>query len=166
MTTINLLQQLTTSINGEMQDLLVAPQWTLLRLLRDELDMTGTKEGCSNGNCGACTVIIDGRTANSCLVLAAEIDGREVTTVEGIAKNGQLNAVQQALLDHSALQCGFCTPGIVVAASALLRSTPAPTPTEVREELAGNLCRCTGYTPIVNAVVEAGARFRAGEASL
>jgi carbon-monoxide dehydrogenase small subunit len=166
MTTLNSLQQITTSINGETQDLLVAPEWTLLRLLRDELDMTGAKEGCSNGNCGACTVIIDGRTANSCLVLAAEIDGREVTTIEGIAKNGQLNAVQQALLDHSALQCGFCTPGIVVAASALLRAAPAPTPTQVREELAGNLCRCTGYEPIVNAVVEAGAKFRAGEANL
>ena len=166
MTPPDVLQQIATSINGETQDLLVAPEWTLLRLLRDGLDMTGTKEGCSNGNCGACTVIIDGRTANSCLVLAAEINGREVTTIEGIANNGQLNAVQQALLDHSALQCGFCTPGIVVQATALLRTNPATTDAEVREELAGNLCRCTGYAPIVNAVVEAGAMFRAGEANL
>ena len=149
--------QITTTVNGDERDLLVEPGWTLLRVLRDELLLTGTKEGCSNGNCGACTVILDGRTANSCLVLAAEADGREVTTVEGIAYGAELNAVQEAFLQDASMQCGFCTPGFIVAATVLLRSNPAPTDEEIRLGLAGNLCRCTGYDKIVRGVQDAAA---------
>jgi carbon-monoxide dehydrogenase small subunit len=140
------------NVNGEKQELLVEPDWTLLETLRDRLRLTGTKEGCSNGNCGACTVLVDGRTACSCLVLAAEADGREVVTVEGIADHGRLTVLQDAFVKEGGLQCGFCTPGFLISASALLRRTPMPTEHEIRLNLAGNLCRCTGYDKIVRSV--------------
>ncbi|MBI4218960.1 MAG: (2Fe-2S)-binding protein [Chloroflexi bacterium] len=145
------------SVNAEQKEIMVEPFWTLLRTLRDELLLMGTKEGCSNGNCGACTVLIDGKTVNSCLVLAPEVDGQEVLTVEGIARNGKLSPVQEAFVEEGALQCGFCTPGFIVSATALLRRIPAPTEEEIRLNLAGNLCRCTGYDKIVKAVQRASA---------
>ncbi len=143
------------TINGDPQEILVEPHWTLLETIRDHLRLTGTKEGCSNGNCGACTVIVDGRTANSCLVLAPEADGREITTVEGIASGVRLSPVQEAFVRDGAWQCGFCTPGLIVSATALLKQIPAPTEEEIRLNLAGNLCRCTGYDKIVRAVEDA-----------
>ncbi|MBI4298309.1 MAG: (2Fe-2S)-binding protein [Chloroflexi bacterium] len=139
-------------VNGEQQEILVQPYQTLLSALRDELRLTGTKEGCSNGNCGACTVIVNGRTADSCLVLAAEANGAEVTTVEGLSQNGQLHPVQKAFMKYGALQCGFCTPGFLLSAKYLLDSNPNPTEHEIRLAIAGNLCRCTGYDKIVRAI--------------
>ena len=146
-----------TTINGELQEFLCEPRQSLLEVLRDVLGMTGTKEGCNNGNCGACSVILDGRLVDSCLVLAPEIDGQTVTTIEGIAHNGQLDPLQQTFLENAALQCGICTPGFIVAARALLDSNAHPTEHEIRYWLAGNLCRCTGYDKIVKAVQAAAA---------
>ncbi|MBI4305889.1 MAG: (2Fe-2S)-binding protein [Chloroflexi bacterium] len=143
------------SVNAEQKEIMVEPYWTLLRTLRDELMLTGTKEGCSNGNCGACTVMVDGKTVNSCLVLAPEVSGQEVLTVEGIARNGKLSRVQEAFVQEGALQCGFCTPGFIVSTTALLHRIPNPTEEEIRLNLAGNLCRCTGYDKIVRAVQRA-----------
>jgi carbon-monoxide dehydrogenase small subunit len=142
-------------VNGQPQEMLVEPDWTLLEMLRDRLRLTGTKEGCSNGNCGACTVLLDGRTVCSCLVLAAEADGREVTTVEGLADHGNLTALQDAFIKDGGLQCGFCTPGFLISATALLKRDPAPTEQEIRLNVAGNLCRCTGYDKIVRAIQDA-----------
>ena len=147
------------TVNGEEHELLVDSTWTLLETLRDQLRLTGTKEGCSNGNCGACTVLLDGRTACSCLVLAGEADGREVTTVEGLADHGHLSAVQEAFVNDGGLQCGFCTPGFLISATALLRRNPRPSEHEIRLNLAGNLCRCTGYDKIVRAVQDAAAQI-------
>lgn len=147
------------TVNGEKQEMLVEPDWTLLETLRDRLRLTGTKEGCSNGNCGACTVLLDGRTACSCLVLAAEADVREVITVEGLADHGRLTALQEAFVKDGGLQCGFCTLGFLISASALLKRTPQPTEQEIRLNLAGNLCRCTGYDKIVRAVQTAAAKM-------
>jgi carbon-monoxide dehydrogenase small subunit len=138
----------------------VDTSWTLLETLRDRLRLTGTKEGCSNGNCGACTVMINGRTANSCLVLAVEMDGNEITTIEGIATQGKLNPVQEAFIKDGALQCGFCTPGFIVSTTALLQRDPDPSEEEIRTKLAGNLCRCTGYDKIIMAVEDAAAMLR------
>ena len=149
------------TLNGDPQEVLVEPDWTLLRTIRDGLQMTGTKEGCSNGNCGACSVIVDGRVVNSCLVLAAEASGREITTVEGIADQDGLSPLQQAFVKNGALQCGFCTPGFIVSATTLLQRNPAPSDEEIRLGLAGNLCRCTGYDKIVRAVREAAETIRA-----
>ena len=154
------MKHISMTVNGDQHELLVDPGWTLLETLRDHLRLTGTKEGCSNGNCGACTVMIDGRTANSCLVLAAEMDGTEITTVEGIAKHGKLNPVQEAFIKDGALQCGFCTPGFIISAPALLQRNPNPTEEEIRTRLAGNLCRCTGYDKIIMAVEDAAAMLR------
>ena len=154
------MKHISMTVNGDQHELLVEPGWTLLETLRDHLRLTGTKEGCSNGNCGACTVMIDGRTANSCLVLAAEMDGAEITTVEGIAKHGKLNPVQEAFIKDGALQCGFCTPGFIISATALLQRNPNPTEEEIRTRLAGNLCRCTGYDKIIMAVEDAAAMLR------
>ncbi|MCH8816825.1 MAG: (2Fe-2S)-binding protein [Chloroflexi bacterium] len=154
------MKHISMTVNGDQHELLVDPGWTLLETLRDNLRLTGTKEGCSNGNCGACTVMIDGRTANSCLVLAAEMDGTEITTVEGIAKHGKLNPVQEAFIKDGALQCGFCTPGFIISATALLQRNPNPTEEEIRTRLAGNLCRCTGYDKIIMAVEDAAAMLR------
>ena len=125
----------------------------MLEILEDELGLTGAKEGCNNGNCGACNVILDGRLVNSCLVLSVEIDGREVETIEGLADPGKLHPLQQKFLEHAALQCGICTPGFIMASKALLDENPNPTEHEIRYWLAGNLCRCTGYDKIIRAVL-------------
>ena len=150
----------TTNINGDETEFLCEPEQTLLDVLRDELGMTGSKEGCSSGDCGACSVMLDGRLVCSCLVLGAEAEGREVATIEGMAVGEQLHPLQQKFLEHAALQCGICTPGILVAAKALLDRTDNPTETEVRYWLAGNLCRCTGYDKIVRAVMDAAIEMR------
>jgi carbon-monoxide dehydrogenase small subunit len=152
----------TTSINGEPAEFLAAPQESLLDALRNTLNLTGTKEGCGSGDCGACSVLVDGRLVCSCLMLAAEAEGHEITTIEGIAEGDKLHPIQQKFLDHAALQCGFCTPGFIVAAKALLDKNPDPTETEIRYWLAGNLCRCTGYDKIVRAVQDAAAEMRGG----
>jgi carbon-monoxide dehydrogenase small subunit len=144
-----------TTINGEASEFLCDPAESLLAALRDRLGLTGTKEGCSTGDCGACSVLLDGRLVASCLVLAAEAQGRSVTTIEGDAASDALHPVQQKFLEHAALQCGICTPGFIVAATALLDRNPAPSEQQVRYWLAGNLCRCTGYDKIVRAVLDA-----------
>jgi carbon-monoxide dehydrogenase small subunit len=139
-------------INGEQRQVETAANQTLLYLLRDDLGLTGTKDGCREGECGACTVLLDGEPVNSCLVLAGQADGHQVLTVEGLARSGQLHAVQRAFVEAGAVQCGFCTPGAILAAVALLSRTKSPTDQQVREALVGNLCRCTGYNKIVEAV--------------
>ena len=149
-----------TTINGEPAEFLCRPQQTLLEALRDELGLTGTKEGCATGDCGACSVTLDGRLVCSCLVLAVEVDGRDVGTIEGIAQGERLHPVQQKFLEHAALQCGVCTPGFIVAAVALLDRVPDPSEEETRFWLAGNLCRCTGYDKIIRAVLDAAAELR------
>ena len=146
---------ITATVNGDPVEYLCEPEQTLLDVLRDELDMTGTKEGCGTGDCGACSVLLDGRLVCACLVLGAEAAGREVATVEGLADGDRLHPLQKAFLQHAALQCGICTPGFLVAAKALLERNPDPSEHEVRYELAGNLCRCTGYDKIVRAVLAA-----------
>ena len=139
-------------VNGEDVEVLVKPWQTLLEVLRDELRLTGTKEGCSNGNCGACTVQFDGKAIDSCLALGLEADGHEITTIEGVAAGGSLHPIQQAFIDYGALQCGFCTPGFIVSAKALLERMPNPSEHDIRLNIAGNLCRCTGYDKIVRAI--------------
>jgi carbon-monoxide dehydrogenase small subunit len=150
------------TVNGRGRDVRVAPHHTLLEILREDLGLAGTKSCCLVGECGACTVILDGRGVDSCLVLAVEADGSEVTTIEGIAAGGRLSAVQQAFLDHAAAQCGFCIPGQIVSAHALLEANPCPTRAEVVDGLAGNLCRCAGYEQIIEAVLAAAATGTAG----
>jgi carbon-monoxide dehydrogenase small subunit len=147
--------QVQTRLNGEEVDFLCEPRQSLLEVLRDVLGLTGSKEGCNNGNCGACSVILDGVLVNSCCVLGVEVAGREVTTIEGIASPEGLHPLQQKFLEHAALQCGICTPGFIVAAKALLDKNPHPTEHQVRYWLAGNLCRCTGYDKIIRAVLDA-----------
>ncbi|MEW4487358.1 (2Fe-2S)-binding protein [Thalassoglobus sp. JC818] len=147
-----------TTINGESKSFLCEPRQTLLEVLRDSLDMTGTKEGCSNGNCGACTVLLDGKPVTSCLVLAVECEGSEIETIEGIADQDGLSPIQSAFLENAALQCGICTPGFIMSSKALLRDNPNPTEEEIRFYLAGNLCRCTGYDKIIDAVQDAATR--------
>ena len=144
-----------TTLNGEAVEFLCDARQSLLEVLRDDLGFTGTKEGCSNGNCGACSLQIDGVLVDSCLVFAAEADGKKVDTIEGLASPAQLHPLQQKFLEHAALQCGICTPGFIMAAKALLEKNPKPTEHEVRYWLAGNLCRCTGYDKIVRAVLDA-----------
>ena len=144
-----------TTVNGEAAEFLCEPRQSLLECLRDILSLTGTKEGCNDGNCGACTVIMDGRVVTSCLVLGVEAEGSQITTVEGIAAAGHLHPIQRAFLEGAALQCGICTPGFIVAAKALLDENPNPTEHEIRLWLANNLCRCTGYDKIVRAVQSA-----------
>lgn len=144
-----------TTVNGQQEEALCEVHQSLLDLLRDELGLTGTKEGCGTGDCGACTVLLDGRLVCSCLVLGVEAEGKEVTTIEGIAEPDRLHVVQQKFLEHAALQCGICTPGFIVAAKALLDKDPDPDETTIRYWLAGNLCRCTGYDKIVRAVQDA-----------
>jgi carbon-monoxide dehydrogenase small subunit len=150
----------TTTINGEPAEYLCDPQMSLLDALRDEMQLTGSKEGCGSGDCGACSVIVDGRLVCSCLMLAAEAQGKSVVTIEGIANGDELHPLQRKFLEHAALQCGFCTPGLLVAAKALLDQNPNPTETETRYWLAGNLCRCTGYDKIIRAVMDAAAEMR------
>ncbi len=153
---------ISTSINGEPVEFLCETQQTLLDVLRDELSLTGSKEGCGSGDCGACSVQIDGRLVCSCLVLGVEADGKNIETIEGMASGEKLHPLQKHFLEHAALQCGICTPGFLVAAKALLEKNPDPTETEVRYWLAGNLCRCTGYDKIVRAVMDAATEMRAG----
>lgn len=151
---------ITCSVNGAAQSVLADPRDTLLELLRDRLALTGTKEGCSNGNCGTCTVLLDGAAVNACLVLAAEVMGREVVTIEGVAPRDGLHPIQEALVAHGGTQCGFCTPGIVLAAKALLEANRDPSEADIRHAIAGNLCRCTGYGKIVEAIAAAAAGRR------
>jgi carbon-monoxide dehydrogenase small subunit len=139
-------------LNGKVVTLTTNPNRRLIDLLREDLNLTGTKEGCAIGECGACTVIIDGKTANSCLVLAVQINGCKITTIEGIASNGRLHPLQENFMKHGAIQCGFCTPGMVLSAYALLQEIPNPSEDEIKEAIAGNLCRCTGYKQIIKAV--------------
>ena len=146
-----------TTINGEPREFLVPPYMTLLDTLRETIGLTGTKEGCLDGNCGACTVSLDGRIVDSCLVLGAEVDGKKVDTIEGMATPAGLHPLQQAFLEEAALQCGICTPGFLVAAKGLLDNEPHPSEQRIRHWLAGNLCRCTGYDKIVRAVQKAAA---------
>ena len=150
----------TTTINGEPVEYLCETQQTMLDTLRDVLGLTGSKEGCASGDCGACTIICDGKIVCSCLMLGVEAEGKTITTIEGIAQGDRLHPVQQKFLEHAALQCGFCTPGFIVAAKALLDANPDPTETEARYWLAGNLCRCTGYDKIIRAVMDAAAEMR------
>jgi len=145
----------TTTINSEEVEFLCEPRQSLLEVLRETLGLMGAKEGCNNGNCGACNVIIDGKLVNSCLVFGVEIQGKSVTTIEGIATPDGLHPLQQKFIEHAALQCGYCTPGFIVASKALLDQNPDPSEQEVRAWLAGNLCRCTGYDRIVKAVLDA-----------
>jgi carbon-monoxide dehydrogenase small subunit len=152
-------------INGEPTEFLCETQQTLLDALRDEIGLTGSKEGCASGDCGACSVIVDGRLVCSCLMLACEADGTEVTTIEGIAQGDHLHPVQQKFLEHAALQCGFCTPGLIVASKALLDENPNPTEEEARYWLAGNLCRCTGYDKVIRAVMDAAEVMRGEKAA-
>jgi carbon-monoxide dehydrogenase small subunit len=142
-------------VNSESHQLDVFPMARLLDVLREQLQLTGTKEGCGEGECGACTVVLDGRIVNSCLVPAAQANGAEITTIEGVAQNDQLHAVQQAFIQHGGAQCGICTPGMVLAAVDLLKRNPQPTEADIRNGLAGNLCRCTGYMKIFESVVRA-----------
>jgi carbon-monoxide dehydrogenase small subunit len=143
---------MTLTVNGTPYEVAIEPRQSLLQLLREELHLTGTKEGCSEGECGACTVLLDGKTVDSCLIFALEAQGREVTTIEGLAHGDQLHPVQKAFAEYGAVQCGFCTPGMILAAKALLDSNPHPTELEIRQGISGNLCRCTGYVKIVEAI--------------
>jgi carbon-monoxide dehydrogenase small subunit len=143
---------MTLTVNGTPYEVAIEPRQSLLQLLREELHLTGTKEGCSEGECGACTVLLDGTTVDSCLIFALEAQGREVTTIEGLAQGDQLHPVQKAFAEYGAVQCGFCTPGMILAAKALLDSNPHPTELEIRQGISGNLCRCTGYVKIVEAI--------------
>ena len=142
-------------INGQLHEVAIESNRTLLDVLRYDLGLTGTKEGCSTGNCGSCTVLLDGEAVNSCLVLAAETEGKEITTIEGLAEQGKLHPLQQAFIDEGAVQCGFCTPGMILSAKAFLDSNPHPTEAQVRMGISGNICRCTGYDKIVKAILRA-----------
>ena len=144
-------------VNGQQREIMVAPWRTLLDVLRYDLGLTGVKEGCGNGNCGSCTVLLDGEPINSCLVLIGEVEGREITTIEGLAQGNGLHPLQQAFIEEGAVQCGFCTPGVILNAKALLDSNHHPTEQEVRGTIAGNLCRCTGYDKIVRAILKVAA---------
>lgn len=143
---------ITLNVNGVNYRLDIEPDWSLLRVLREELDLTGTKEGCGAGDCGACTVLIDGQAVNSCLYLAVRGQGRRILTIEGLGQNGRLHPLQQAFIDAGAVQCGFCTPGMVLRAKSLLDENAEPSEGEIRQAIAGNLCRCTGYAKIVKAI--------------
>jgi len=140
-------------VNGQEYVLTVEPYRTLLEILRYQLGLTGTKEGCGSGNCGSCTVLLDGKAVNSCLILAAEVEGKEITTIEGLSSQGELHPLQRAFIDEGAVQCGFCTPGVILTVKAFLDSNPHPTEAQIRLAIAGNLCRCTGYDKIVRAIM-------------
>jgi len=157
-----LKQLILLKVNGEAYEVAVEPRMTLLDVLRDNLGLTGTKKACDLGNCGSCTVLLDSKPVVSCLLLAVDAQGRDILTIEGLAKNGQLHPLQQAFIDYTALQCGFCTPGMLLSAKALLDSNPEPTEDEVKEAISGNLCRCTGYGNIVEAILKV-ARSKKGD---
>ncbi len=146
-------KQITLKVNGESYELLVEPRKILLDVIREDLCLTGTKRGCDTGDCGACTILMNGMPVNSCLVLAVDAQNKDILTIEGIAQNGRLHPIQEAFINHGAVQCGFCTPGMILSAKALLDNNPRPTDLEVRKAIAGNLCRCTGYDKIVKAVL-------------
>lgn len=146
------MKQIKLTVNGTSYELSVQPWEALVEVIRDNLGLTGTKEGCGLGECGACTVIMDGKTVNSCLVLAVEADGKQITTIEGLADGDKLHPIQEAFVEHGGLQCGFCTPGMIMSAKALLDENPNPTEEEIRRGIAGNLCRCTGYTKIIESI--------------
>jgi carbon-monoxide dehydrogenase small subunit len=150
----------TITVNGETRAASVTPETTLLRLLRDNFNLTGAKLGCDVGDCGACTVIVDGKPVNACLMLAGQADGRDVLTIEGLASMDRLHPIQKAFEDNASLQCGFCGPGVILSAKALLDEIPDPTAQQIRDALAGNLCRCTGYTKMIEAVQEAARNLR------
>jgi aerobic carbon-monoxide dehydrogenase small subunit len=156
---------ISTTINGDAVEFLCEPHQTMLDALRDELRLTGSKEGCGSGDCGACSITLDGRLVCSCLMLAVEAEGHSITTIEGVADGDELHPLQRKFLEHAALQCGFCTPGLLVAAKALLDRHPDPTETEARYWLAGNLCRCTGYDKIIRAVMDAATELRERQAA-
>lgn len=155
------MNKITLKVNGELHQLDVKPNRTLLEVLREDLDLIGAKYGCQTGDCGACTVIVNGKPILSCLSLAVSNDGKEITTVEGLAKDGTLHVIQQKFIDHTAIQCGFCTPGLVMIAKALLDSNPNPTDDQIRGYIRGNICRCTGYTKVVEAIRYAAEELRA-----
>ena len=148
-------QMIKLTVNGEPCEVLVEPWETLLDVIRNKLELTGTKEACSLGDCGACTVILDGKAVNSCLVLAVEVKGKDVLTIEGLREGTTLHPIQKAFIEHGAIQCGFCTPGMILASKALLDQNPTPKEDDVREAIKGNLCRCTGYVKIIEAVMAA-----------
>lgn len=147
---------ITLKVNEKEHDLVVAVNRTLTQVLREDLRLTGTKQGCSVGDCGSCTVLLNGQPVNSCLILAVEADGQEITTIEGLARDEQLHPIQQAFVEHGGIQCGFCTPGMILSAKALLDKNPQPTEREIREGISGNLCRCTGYQKIVESIASVG----------
>lgn len=151
-------QEIELKINGKSYSLSMPPQRTLLEVLREDLGLTGTKEGCSEGECGVCTVLLDGIPVRSCLLLAVDVRGRKITTIEGLVKEGELHPIQKSFIEHGAIQCGFCTPGMILSAKALLDEKPSPTEEEIRIALSGNLCRCTGYQKIFKAVQAAALR--------
>jgi carbon-monoxide dehydrogenase small subunit len=151
--------RITVKVNGELEQVDIPSQMTLLQMLREKLAITGTKNGCNAGECGACTVLLNGEPVNSCMILAVECQGADIVTVEGLAHDGVLDPVQQAIIDHGGVQCGFCTPGMLISARALLDRSPHPDEDEISEALVGNLCRCTGYVRIVEAVKDAAARL-------
>jgi carbon-monoxide dehydrogenase small subunit len=159
------VHSITVTVNGSQEYLDVPSNMTLLQVLRDKLGLTGTKNGCAAGECGACTVLVDGEPVNSCMMLAVEADGHKVTTIEGLAQEGQLTPLQEAFVDQNAVQCGFCTPGVLISAHALLERCPDPTEEEIRKALVGNLCRCTGYVRIVQAVQTAAVQTAAVQAN-
>ena len=146
------MKQIRLIVNGKSYEVSIPPWRTLLEVIREDLGLTGTKEGCSLGECGACTIIMDGKTVNSCLVLAAEADGKQITTIEGLASEDKLHPLQQAFIDHGGFQCGFCTPGMIMSAKALLDEKPKPTEEEIKQGIAGNFCRCTGYAKIIESI--------------
>lgn len=148
------MTKITCTINGETVTREIADNMTLLRFLRDELHLIGTKEGCGEGDCGACTVIVDGVSVNSCLYLAVLADGKDILTIEGLEKNGQMHEIQEAFIRHGAIQCGFCSPGMIMSVKNLLDNNPKPTEDEIRRGMSGNLCRCTGYQQMVDAIKE------------
>lgn len=148
------------TINGEKVSLSVEPNKTLLKMIREDLNLTGAKEGCGAGECGSCTVIVDGKAVNSCMMLAVEADGKDILTVEGLAKNGVLDPLQDSFINNAALQCGYCTPGMLMSAKALLMRNPNPTDDEIKEAIGGNLCRCTGYKVILDAIKEAAGQIK------
>jgi 4-hydroxybenzoyl-CoA reductase gamma subunit len=148
------------NINGDIYEVAVKPKEVLIDVLRDKLGFTGTKRGCNSGRCGACTVLVDGKAVRSCLVIANKVQDKKIITIEGLAKNGVLDQIQEAFIEHGAVQCGFCTPGMIMTAKAFLKKNPNPTIDEVKEALSGNICRCTGYVKIIEAIEDAALRIR------
>lgn len=153
------MKAVTLLVNEETHELLIEPHWTLAEVLRDQLDLTGTKEGCGEGACGACTVLMDDKPVRSCLTLALEGAGKKITTVEGLVENGKIDPLQDAFIEHGSVQCGFCTPGMLMSAKALLLEDPLPGEKKIRRALSGNICRCTGYAKIVKAIEAAGEKI-------